>query len=381
MNFVAVDLGASGTRYVSDSGKISILPNNMVFLNKDTYVDIEPFGTEISGALEVFIEKEGDSEFFPVHVLVGSMAERYSSTNDRPSVLLNKVAQRINYVSAILAVALSKIAYKLDDSIKLYLALPPLEVKTFKDLVKQNFSGKYTVKFPKMSNLEAGVSFEITDVLPFEESFMAMLSYFFDVSGVPKESASKYRTGNILSLDIGASTTDLAIIKNGVYQDKSGQTYKTGGNIARDYLIDAIRARYGFDLPIEDAEVTMAEGRLQLGNTYEIITDIVEEAKRNFAHSIVAQMQGYFRQVNIPLQTIRAIVVSGGGSMSSQYISDSGDIVETSKPMSHYITEALTKVVNGVVVEPYGEEPRLANIKGLFIRAKVDTAKQKNNTK
>ncbi len=374
MNFVAVDLGASGTRYTSDSGKVSMLPNNMVFLEPDKKTDLEPQDTNIESALEVKIVKDGDSKFFPVKALIGSMAERYSSNNERPSVMSNKHTQRINYVSGVVAAALSKIAYNLEDSIKLYVALPPIEVKTAKEIVKESFEGDYTVTFPKY-NGGTTVKLSLVDVSCFEESFMAMLSYFFSVNGTPNEEAKKYLIGNVLSLDIGASTTDLAIVKNGRYLDMSGQTYKTGGNIARDYLIDAVRARYGFDLPIVDAETTMAEGRIQLGSKYEEIRDIVADAKKTFAKSVVSSMQGYFRQVNIPIQSIKAIIVSGGGSMQSQYIDENGEVVKTSEPMSFYITESLKEICEGIEVEPYGDSPRTANITGLFIRAKIDAVK------
>ena len=60
MNFVAVDLGASSTRFTSDSGKISVLPNNMVFLTPETTVDLQPYDGQIENALEVIIRKEGD---------------------------------------------------------------------------------------------------------------------------------------------------------------------------------------------------------------------------------------------------------------------------------------------------------------------------------
>jgi hypothetical protein len=375
MNFVAVDIGASSTRFVSNNGKIRVLPNNMVFLEPNIFVDLEPYDNSVESALEVVITKEGDPENSNIKALIGQLAERFASNNVRPSVLVNKYSQKINYISVITAVALSKIEEGLEGPIYLYLALPPIEVRTAKDAVKQKFTGKYRVEFPKFRG-GIKVEFEIADVSCYEESFMALLSYFFDLNGTLKEKAKKYLTGNILSLDIGASTTDLAILKNGRYLDKSGQTYKIGGNIARDYLRDLIRAQYGFDLPAEDAEVTMAEGRLQLGNTYVDIRDLVTEAKMNFAQAVVEQMQSYFRQVNIPIQTIRAIVVSGGGSMQSQYINENGEIIKTSEPMSYYITQSLKDVCPGVEVEPYGDEPRMANIRGLLIRAKVDIAKK-----
>lgn len=375
MSFVAVDLGASNTRFASDAGNISVIPNNMVLLDTDKEIDLSPHDDTIENSLEIIIEKQGESKYFPVKALVGQMAERYSSNNVKPSVMSNKHEQKINYISAILAVALSKLKYGFKDSVSLYLALPPIEVKKAKEIVGKNLVGRYTVKFPKYKG-GVQIDFEITDVPCHEESFMALVSYFFNKQGLVRDENKAYMTGNILSLDIGASTTDLAIVKNGRYLDKTGQTYKIGGNIARDHLIDDIRAQYGFDLPIQDAETTMAEGRLQLGDGFTDASALVEEAKVDFARAVVNQIQGYFRQVNIPIQTIRAIVVSGGGSMPSSYVNENGEVIETSKPVSHYITEPLREVCEGVKVEHYGDNPRLAVITGLFIRAKVDMARR-----
>lgn len=370
MNFVAADLGASSTRYVSNNGEIKVLPNNVVYVAEDTVVDQEPYSSEIEAALDVSITCDNGSEFFPVRVLMGQMATRYSPTNVRPSVMSNKHTQQINYISTVMATALSKMAYGLEEDIDVYLALPPIEVKTAKEIVSKNLVGSYTVKFHKLNDLE--VKFRINSVGIYEESFMAMLAYFFNMNGTIRESAKRFATGSVLSMDIGASTTDLAVVQNMQYLEKSGQTYKTGGNIARDLLTNYFRGEYGFDVPAEMAELAMAEGRIQMGNTYQDCSEEVNKAKKEFAAQIVEQIQTYFRMINVPIQTIRAIVVSGGGSMESFYIGDDGQEVHTSKPISDFITEELNKVCPGVVVEQFASGPRLANIMGLFIRANID---------
>ena len=48
MNFVAADLGASGTRYVSNSGKIQVLPNNMVALDFGTVTLSSPLKKKVT---------------------------------------------------------------------------------------------------------------------------------------------------------------------------------------------------------------------------------------------------------------------------------------------------------------------------------------------
>lgn len=373
-DFVCVDAGASNTRYTSNSGKISTLPNNMVFISEDTVVDLEPYSNEFEDGLDVTIECNNGSEFFPVRALIGQMAQRYSSTNTKPSVLTNKHTQRINYVSSIVAIALSKYRNNLSNNISFYLALPPIEVKSAKEVVKANILGEYTVTFNKLDNLQ--INFTIDEVNVYEESFMALLSYFFE-NGMLREKAKKFSKGTVLSMDIGASTTDLAVVQDMRYLEKSGQTYKTGGNIARDYLTDYIRGEYGFDAPPEVAETVMAEGRIQWGADYKDCSEAVKEAKQEFASQIVEQIQGYFRKINIPINTIRAIIVSGGGSLPSQYVDEDGNEVVTSEPISYYITKELNKVCQGIMVEQC-DNPRLANISGLFTRANVDIHKRDN---
>lgn len=367
MDFVAVDLGASDTRLVTNKGKIEVIPNNMVIIQEDTNVALEPYGTGIEEALDVTIECDNDAGVFPVRVLVGAMASRFSGANERPSLMMNKHVQRINYISAILSTAIAQIRYGFEDDLILYLAIPPVEIEQARKVLGKGLTGNYTVTFNKLGRK---VEFTVGEVKCYEESFLALLSYFFDRTGRLREESKKYWDGNILSMDIGASTTDLAIASNREYLEKSGQTYKTGGNVARDFLIDDIRAEYGYDMPVDVADKAMAEGRIQLGNSYKDIPELVQSAKQNFARQIVEQMQGYFRKVNMPLQIMKAIVVSGGGSMRSEYEHE-GNRVITSEPMSYYITEELNKICSGVAVENK-DEPRTANIDGLFIRANID---------
>ena len=77
--------------------------------------------------------------------------------------------------------------------------------------------------------------------------------------------------------------------------------------------------------------------------------------------------------VGIDINTINAIIVSGGGSMQSQYVNDDGEVVKTSEPMSYFVTQELLTWSKGTEVVAYGDDARFANVKGLFIRAKVDS--------
>ena len=379
MSFVCADLGASGTRYCSERGVVSILPNNMVTLgegyNKEKVSSLMPSDDKLENCLELTITRKDNDDksgLYPATVLIGSMATRHPSDEERPSVMSNKCSQRINYISAITAVALSKIKDKTSTDVDLYIAVPPVEINIARQVLPEQLCGEYSVYLPKYLSTGATVNVNIKSVTVYEESYMSTVSFMFGTDGKPKAENSKYLAGNMLSIDIGASTSDLAVVKNGVYQEKSGQTYKTGGNIARDYVIDRVREKYGYDLPIEDAEKVMAEGRLQLGASFEDASEIVNAGKDQLALSIVNSMQSYFRKINMPIQLMNCILVSGGGSMQSQYVDDNGNVIKTSDPISEFVTRRLRTVCSTVPVVPYGDEARFANVRGLFIRALFD---------
>ena len=374
MSFVAVDLGASSSRYVSDSGQISILPNNMVWLENGQDPRINPDAEDVESSLDISITKDSgaECEYFPTTALAGIMADRFTSVHTVPLVGIKKYKQKVNYVSAIMSAAVSRLKYSLPEDIDLYLAVPPMEIHEAREAFGNQLVGRYTVKFPKyMGGTE--VKLNIVSVQCYEESFMASTSFFFNMNGVPKEQNKKYGAGIILSLDIGASTTDLSIIKNGRYLDKSGKTYRVGGNEARETLVYDICSRYDIDLSPEAAEKVMSEGRLQLGNNYVDVSDLVAKAKTELAKKLMTHLPLYFKTIQIDMTTINAIVVSGGGSMQSQYVNADGEVVKTSEPMSYYVTQELLNLSSGTEVVAYGDDARLANVKGLFIKAKVDS--------
>jgi hypothetical protein len=368
-NFVCVDCGASSTRYTSSTGTIDAIPNNMVILNSGADVELESYDSDLEDLLDVTIETDNKNTYFPCRVLIGMLAERYSKNNIRPSVMTNKTDQPTTYISIVVATALKKAKEGLTDDINLYITLPPVEAKYVKQKAIDNLVGNYTVKF-NQSNKE--VKFQITSVSIFPESYMSLMSFFFTMSGGLRDEAKSYRDGIVLSLDIGASTTDLAVAKDKKFLDKTGHTIKAGGNITRANFQEYVKGVYGFDVSIANSEKAIAEGRIQIGNKYEMCGEAVNTAKAILASTVVNELQTYFTSIGIPLQEVKAVCVSGGGSLAGQYVDEQGETIQTSRPVSEFIMDELHKICPSVDVIPYGDESRLANIKGLYIRANVD---------
>lgn len=382
-DFVALDLGASTTRTTSANGKIYEIPNDMVFVQESTVVDLTPYENgddkhdKFISSMDITIRKisGGACEHFPCRVLVGEIAERYSPVYERPSVLKNKSQQRINYVSAIVAAAHQKIVAGNSDRVDLYIALPPVEIGYSKYKVADKLTGKFEVVLNKCG--KQTVILDIASVTCVEESFMALVSFFFDMNGRKTPMADKYGDGYILSLDIGASTTDVCIVKNMRYVEKSGQTIKTGVNVIQANISNVVRGEYGYDPTQEVLETITETGRMMVGNTYVDMSQHLHTAKMEFAKTVIEQLQSYFRLTNIPLQTVRAIVVSGGGSIESGYKNEEGSFVSTCKSVSHYVSSDLKDTVPGIDIVCVEVEPRWANIKGVFIRASMINAKKR----
>jgi len=384
MSFVCVDIGASDTRYTDEHGEVRTVDNSMIFLPTEGS-NITPDSQDLDSSLELrIIKNDGDTlGNFPAYVMLGIMADRYRGYRTAPDINRVKHEQRVNYVSIVMVCGLSMIYAKengrhMENDIVLNVAVPPTDVRAAADAFSKGLVGSYTVEFPKYKG-GVKVSFNIKKVNTYAESHMAVTSFFFDMKGKAKNENKMLLKGTVLSLDIGASTTDLTVIKNGRYLDRSGRTIRLGGNIARDKLIEEISIKFGIEYPIEEAEKVMREGRIQMGNSYEDAKELVNNAKRELAAQLMQYITNYFKSIGIPMNLINAVVVSGGGSLPGKYKTENNAEFKTSEPMSKFITEELVGISKNTQVIEYGDDARLANIIGLYIRSMLHHVNTEKN--
>lgn len=384
-SFICTDLGASSTRYCSDDGVIKWIPNNVCIVDENTVTKLVEWGADTleeraKQSMDVTITKVSGapSDYFPVRALIGDIGKRYSSNNIRPNGMQNKHKQQINYISAMASLAVNRLSHGvMEDDIDMYIALPPIEAKPAMEYVQEQLVGDFEIKF---NMLDMTVKVHIKSVTCLEESYMAITSFFFNIEGTLNENHARFAKGNLLSLDIGASTTDLAAVQDRKFLERTGKTYKIGGNVVRDIVADYIQQEFGYEIDEATVEQAVAEGRVQSGNTYVDCSKYVVLAKETFATQIVNNMHTYFRTINIPLQSFKGIVVSGGGSMPSQYVDDSDPknlkIVKTSEPMSTFIADKLKGICDTIEVVHIEDSPRFSNIRGMFVRATFDKVKK-----
>lgn len=377
--FIVIDVGASENRCMcnfKNVGTVMRVPNHTVFLKEDEKVDLMVDPKEVQKSIDISVVKQESSDFFPLRALVGDTAIKYKPVQERPSGNTYKSSQKVNYSSVLTTCALA-LYDSVEDThdIALYLAMPPAEAKIRKDYIKEQFKGTYKIK---LNMQQKEMTLNISDVEVYEESFLAMISFLFNENGTPTELSQKYQEGYLLSIDIGASTTDIVAIKDGEYLEHTGKTIKTGGNVVRDTLIDEITIDRGTEISTEMAAIGVEQGRIRNGNSWMRVDEQLNKAKEAYAEDVVSDLDTYFRGKKIPLQNFRAICVSGGGAKESVYRDDNGNEIKTTEPMSYFITQKLRERNEYVEVEGYKGNSREANTRGLYIRAKIDQLRKGN---
>ena len=384
MLYVCTDQGASSTRFSVNNSKVYKNPNNFIGVGIDDDIRHSPYSSDFVDNMDLTISKDGDSDFFPKRVLGGTLAERYSSSSAKPSMLSNKSRQPVNYYSIISSVVNSIMISEDAEDIKepvdvaCYMCLPPVEVTSNndnEDYVKNQLIGSYRVKLNKM---DREIEFNIKEVNVYAESVLAVVAFLFNQDATQRTEMAKYNKGYILGFDLGASTADLVLIKDRRFIEHSGYTCKLGGNIIDDLMRSEIRRKFGTEVSNDDIREAVRTGRLPYGSSYKDVSEELKRCKKQYAGMLFEKIETYFATNNLGLQSIKAVFISGGGSMQSSYIDENSKEVVTSPSVGEYIDEKIKEVCDSIdmVLSP-SVNPRECNIVGLILSMNAQRKKNK----
>lgn len=384
MLHVCTDQGASSTRFSVNNSKVYKNPNNFIEVDIESDIRNTPYTQEFVDNMDLTISKDGESDFFPVRILGGTLAERYSSSSAKPSMLSSKSRQPVNYYSVISSVVNSILLSEDAEDCKspvdvtCYMCLPPVEItgnNENEDYVKSQLAGKYIVRLNKM---DREIEFNIKEVNVYAESVLAVVAFLFNQDATQRTEMAKYNKGYILGFDLGASTADLVLIKDRRFIEHSGYTCKLGGNIIDDLMRSEIRRKFGTEVSNDDIIEAVRTGRLAYGSSYKDVSAELQKCKKQYASMLFEKVETYFASNNIGLQSIKAVFMSGGGSMQSSYMDESGKEIVTSPSVGEYIDEMLKKVCDSVdmVLSP-SVNPRECNIVGLILSMNAQRKRNK----
>lgn len=383
MDYVAIDLGASNTRYISIDRKVNFVDNSMLFIEEGMKMRaLDRIDDTIENNLELIITREGaESKYFAnhTHVYVGELTARSNKNIERVNQNDHKVRQRASYVSVVLAITLSKLKNtNIGERINLFQLLPPSEVAsaTSKETFIETIKGKYKVELPRIGENGTVVEFEISDVYCCEEGRMAIIQFLLDDNH--PDNRTKYGNRRIMSIDVGQSTTDVCIFENGKFIERSGNTLPVGCYNCIVSIVKALESM-GKRVTYNDASRCLIDGRRPNGATRKPIPEIVNDAKTFLANDIISRLDGYFTDIGISLDSIEYVVVSGGGSMPSSYIDEqTGKPVIVAESITTHIANAIQTRCDGIEVVHIEDDPRTANIRGLGLWAVVNNGEIKH---
>lgn len=396
MSFVDIDLGASDTRYVGNNKIIRILPNRIAFdtnngPNGFTPVELEVDNPDkIESCLEFIVTKDesgvADAEkstYFPMHFLMGSIAERSGLPFVSPVKDKHKTNQIVNYASMIACMTMTKILDNIDDDETTLGICLPYTHTTPDDIAKykREITGKFEVFLPKYKG-GTTISINVTKAGYATEGVVSILSFFMNTDSIDNRGEDpfvkenkKYSNPNYytVSIDIGHSTTDFAVFKGSSLINSTVNTVNEGGISLVSAVTKALsKKEYGFS----DSEIAeaLSEGRIRIGasDRYIEFYDELKDAKEKLANSIYERMSKWFDEIgDIQAYKIGLVIVSGGGSLSSGYIDENGEFHETVPSIVDIMKDKIHDKFPGADIKRHSDDARMANIKGIFANSMI----------
>lgn len=357
-----IDFGNSETRIsvlLSNGSRSEVLPNRFALLPSGCRIPQEYARSDTA------VFRVGDSYY-----AAGAFAEReYVGQLMRPSALQQKSEQLVTTLSYNYALirALTLVAAdagvspaSLEPVFNVSVLLPPLEQETATDKMRALLTGVTSVEacFP----LAFSVPIVVKETKVLAEGITAFFAARFDeVDGGLIETPENrdYSSGNVLVIDIGAGTTDVLLVRDGMIVSDSKDTFQLGGNTVEAQLRKLIRQKYGYTpTGVNDIVVT---GRIQDGASFMDASDLVTAAKNMYSKLLMTNITSYLERMSMSLREIKGVLVAGGGSLPSVC-----DGVITSPAMSDVLLSYFRELSPNIALVYVGQKnPRHLNITGL----------------
>lgn len=202
----------------------------------------------------------------------------------------------------------------------------------------------------------------------FPEGITAFFGICVDITGnkaTPNPDIEKYRKGYVLIIDIGAGTTDLAIMQDGMLKADSRMSIADAGTHILSALtrnVKATKLRGKLQLGIKNIASVMETGTICEGDGL-IVEDCAEQltaAKEEVANSLAHQIANWVNSNNV-MSLVKGILIVGGANVAA--VRD-GEIV--SPAIETFLMPKIKKFC------PYAElislrnrDPRYLNLDGL----------------
>lgn len=208
-----------------------------------------------------------------------------------------------------------------------------------------------------------------SDIQAYPEGISAFFGIRVNIQGnklIPNKDVAKYMKGYVLVIDVGAGTTDLAIMQDGILKADSRLSIADAGN----HIVSALqrnvkmnpRLRGKIKLGISNIDSVMKEAMIREGDGLieEDCATELNDAKAELASALANQIRTYANSLNV-ISMVKGILVVGGANTEAVR-----DGVVVSPALETFLIPKIKAFAEmAELIEIRNRDPRYLNLDGL----------------
>lgn len=213
--------------------------------------------------------------------------------------------------------------------------IPPKERYSSSDRleeIKKTLAGVYSIKMPRF-NFECTVVIDATDITIEAEGEVAFI--FYTTTGKnAKEKYEEYRDKLVVTQDLGGSTFNIGLIRDGKIQSTASHTAKIGGGNIVSKLYSILSKKFKEPVSFERVEEAVKTGNLRLGAKQVPIGPELTKAKSEVAEHLFNENVAFLRNATLHGSDVYSYLFLGRGMLSTGAIVDGVETPDYSPSMA-----------------------------------------------
>lgn len=161
------------------------------------------------------------------------------------------------------------------------------------------------------------LNFKESDITIKPESVVSFVACFMDDQNEITEIGEKFGEKLNVSIDMGHSTTDLAIMEEWKPKKNSFSTFDKATSVLLTYLNTELQRKKTKGQPVSESELVKAfsTGKITDGAVDILVHEELTAANQRFAQLLYGEVFAYLRSHNMTFNQVASFMFSGGGSV------------------------------------------------------------------
>lgn len=380
---IAIDAGASETRYVPmgredkiNSKSIRSVPSPYAIVDIDEDLSIYKISSnDIEDNAEYIIKENEDSAYLshswfaePTKIIKGTLITKMGkapSSIDNQKDKSNDIGIFINTLTAIANLGLEKGSKFV--SAKIAMSIPPKEryasVERLEDL-RYKLAGTYTIEMPRYGytvTIEIGATDK--DIIVEAEGELPYI-YYVTVGKKARERYEELKEQIVTIQDLGSSTFNLSLVRDGGIQSGVSHTAKYGGENLISKLYSILARSLNQPVTFEQAREAVQTGYIKSGTKKVPVGIQLTRAKSEVAEILYKEYVTFLQISGLHSSSIYAHIFVGRGMLETGKIEDGKADEYYSPSIAHILSEkykTMSEDTKSLIVA----NPGMANLLGL----------------